>query len=291
MMAKLAQVRGRRAAFLASLLLGVTGAFWASPASAGLGGSEPGLLCRMAIKQAEAGSSVPPGLLTGIARVESGRRDPVSGKLHPWPWTINAEGRGYYFDSKAEAIAFARSLQARDVRSFDVGCLQVNVMYHPSAFQSLEDAFDPVLNARYAAQFLTELRDKTGSWETASAWYHSANPELGNPYRSQVVAAMADEAKGASQYASLPTLAPGAGAGGLGGVGFASPLRSLPAGPGNVMMLSGSSSGMVLPRPAATFTGTSTASAAMGGGMVGRGLDAYRMQPVAIVGQRVFAAR
>ena len=240
--------------------------------------AEAGLLCRQAIRQAEAGSGLPTNMLTGIARVESGRRDPNTGRIHPWPWTINAEGRGYFFDSKAEAITFARALQFRGVRSFDVGCLQVNLMHHADAFQSLEEAFDPLTNARYAVKFLAQLREKTGSWETASSWYHSANPELGHPYRSQVVSAMAEEANVAGTYASLPA------ASATPTTGMISALHSLPTGPGTVMLLAGSSGGAILPRPAASWSGAA-------GVIGGRGLEAYRMQPVQIVGPRLMAAR
>ena len=242
--------------------------------------AEPGLLCTQAIRHAAAGSGLPPNLLTGIARVESGRADPTTGRFHPWPWTINAEGKGYFFDSKIDAIAFARTLQARGIRSFDAGCLQVNLMHHADAFQSLEEAFDPLANARYAIKFLTQLREKTGSWETASSWYHSANPELGVPYRSQVVSAMAAEAGVAGTYAGLPAVPAMA----MATPGMPPTLRSMPSGPGTVMLLAGSSSGAILPRAMASWSGGSVA----GGG---RGLDAYRMQPVQMVGPRLMAAR
>ena len=257
--------------------------------------TEAGLLCRYAIQQAEAGSGMPQHLLGAIARVESGRPDPLTGRLHPWPWTINAEGKGYFFDSKAEAVQFARGLQARGVQSFDTGCLQVNVMYHPDAFRSLEDAFDPLTNARYAVKFLTELRDKSGSWDTASAWYHSANPDLGGPYRVKVVAAIASEANGAAAYAGMarPASEPA--------MPLMSSLRSLPLGPGNVVMRAGPAMGAILPLPGASYAamGAGPAAApaqasaqvsAMPAGF-GKGLDAYRMQPVAMVGPRLVASR
>ena len=234
--------------------------------------AEPGLLCRAAIRLAEAGSGLPPTLLSGIARVESGRRDPVSGRMSPWPWTINAEGKGSFFETKAEAVAYARQLRARGVQSFDAGCLQVNLMYHPGAFASLEEAFDPVANARYAVKFLTTLREKSGSWEEASAWYHSANPEHGVPYRARVVSAMAEEARSAASFASLPDparMASGWSGGALGG----GAMSSMPSRQGSMILLSHTGGGGV------------------GGGVVGRGLDAYRAQPVALVGQRLMAAR
>src|ERR1700722_5971008 len=103
----------------------------------------PGLLCRSAVAAAERQSGIPAQLLAAISRVESGRRDPGTGAVHPWPWAVNAEGEGFLYDSKAEAIAAVRAMQARGIRSIDVGCGQINLMYHPDAFPSLEAAFDP----------------------------------------------------------------------------------------------------------------------------------------------------
>ena len=65
----------------------------------------PGLLCRSAVAAAERGSGIPAHLLAAINRVESGRRDPATGAVHPWPWTVNAEGAGSFYDTKAEAVA------------------------------------------------------------------------------------------------------------------------------------------------------------------------------------------
>src|SRR5215469_533417 len=53
-----------------------------------------GLLCRAAVAAAERNSGIPPHPLAAISRVESGRRDPVTGDWHPWPWTVDAEGQG-----------------------------------------------------------------------------------------------------------------------------------------------------------------------------------------------------
>ena len=35
--------------------------------------------------------------------------------------------------------------------------MQVNLFYHPAAFATLDDAFDPLTNARYAGLFLAAL--------------------------------------------------------------------------------------------------------------------------------------
>ena len=51
-------------------------------------------LCQAAILDAERSLKLPKGLLPAIARVESGRPDPRTGRVLPWPWTIDVEGNG-----------------------------------------------------------------------------------------------------------------------------------------------------------------------------------------------------
>lgn len=112
----------------------------------------------------------------------------MTGSVPAWPWTVNANGSGSYFASRAEAVAFVRDLQAHGVRLIDVGCFQVDLFYHPAAFSNLEQAFDPVANADYAARFLTDLHNRTGSWKAAVAGYHSGLATEGEIYRQKVVA-------------------------------------------------------------------------------------------------------
>lgn len=152
----------------------------------------PGLRCRQAIRLAEQTAGIPDQLMAAIGRVESGRRE-ADGSVNPWPWSINAEGTDHIYESKAEAVAAVRALQQQGVRSIDVGCMQVNLLHHPDAFASLEDAFDPAINAAYAARFLVQLHGQTGSWPTATAWYHSATPDLGADYERKVMAVLPDE--------------------------------------------------------------------------------------------------
>jgi hypothetical protein len=147
----------------------------------------PGI-CDQAAASAEQEAGLPARLLGAIAEVESGRRDPATGTVHPWPWTINAEGEGKVFASKAAAVAAVHALQDLGVRSIDVGCMQINLLHHPTAFGSLDDAFDPSANARYAARFLNALHGKDSSWLPAVAAYHSLTPQLGADYRARVLA-------------------------------------------------------------------------------------------------------
>ena len=159
-------------------------------------------LCRPAVEAAERAVVIPPHLLAAIARVESGRRDAFSGAVNPWPWTINVEGQGFFYDSKAEAVAAVQAAQAKGIRSIDVGCMQVNLMHHPDAFPNLEQAFDPQFNTKYAAHFLRELYGQTGDWGKAAALYHSATPEIGDEYRQKVLAAWPEEVRLGSSTSS-----------------------------------------------------------------------------------------
>jgi hypothetical protein len=151
-------------------------------------------LCNSAITAAEATSRLPQNLLEAIAEVESGRPEPDTGRLQPWPWTINADGVGAFFANKAAAIAAVQTLQARGVRSIDVGCMQVNLMFHPAAFHSLDEAFDPGANALYAAHFLNALYTGSHDWHSAIGAYHSQTRALGDDYRKRVLALWRDPA-------------------------------------------------------------------------------------------------
>jgi len=219
---------------------------FAPPATGG------GALCRSAIAQAEREAALPPRLLQAIGRVESGRRDAATGQFAPWPWTINAEGRGSFFPDKAAAIAAVRALQAEGVRSIDVGCMQVNLRHHPNAFASLEAAFDPLTNARYAARFLRSLQAETGEWMQAAGGYHSQTPERAAAYRARVAAAWVGER-------AAPEPPPLAGE-----PGFAAAAMT----GGGGQMLSNGAERLSPPTPAAAITG--------------RGLDAYRAMPIAL---------
>jgi hypothetical protein len=150
--------------------------------------ADPATLCETAITTAEYVGRLPPRLLGAISLTETGRIDPASGRLRPWPWTINAEGEGRLFETRDQAVAAVKALWARGVQSIDVGCLQVNLMYHPDAFATLNDAFDPLLNAKYAARFLNALYADGKDWARAIAAYHSETPAIGDAYRVLVMA-------------------------------------------------------------------------------------------------------
>ncbi len=210
----------------------------------------PALLCRGAIAAAEAAVHIPDLFLSAIGRVESGRLLPVIGQVAPWPWTIDAEGQGHFYATKAEAIAAVQALQVRGVRSIDVGCLQVNLAQHPEAFGTLEEAFDPQANANFAARLLASLFTQTGSWPLAAAAYHSQTTALGAPYQQKVLAAWAIPDRPNAAAVARPMQAPAP--------------QQAPAMP-------------VSPAPGHTARILRTATVAEG---QGRGLDFYRRYPV-----------
>ncbi len=152
-------------------------------------------LCRQAITAAERAHGIPSHLLAAIARVESGRRDQVSGTYNPWPWTINMDGQGTFYDNKTQAVAAAMAMRPHATTSIDVGCMQISLTYHPDAFSDMNQAFDPAANADYGARFLVQLYQKTNSWPKAVELYHSATPDIGQDYGRRVYAAWPDEQK------------------------------------------------------------------------------------------------
>ena len=215
--------------------------------------------CRAALAMTERATGVPDRLMQAIAVIESGRR--LAGRAVPWPWTINVEGVGEVFETKQQAIAAVAAHQARGARSIDVGCMQVNLMHHAQAFASLDDAFDPAINARYAARFLQQLLAQTGSWPRAVAGYHSLTPDIGADYARKVLAVWAQpdspratppQPFSAMSSAATPTLA------------VSLPPSALPS---------------AHPAPATAST-TPT--------MTRRGLDSYRAMPTALASVSAF---
>lgn len=182
---------------------------WLGPGAAWAAIGDDADLCAGAIAGAEAGGTLPAGLLTAVAASESGRYDRARRGVAPWPWTVNNAGDGRYFASKQEAIAHVERLRAAGERNIDVGCMQINLMHHPEAFASLEDAFEPRRNVGYGARFLRALEEETRSWDRAVERYHTADPERGRAYRERVYQRWAD-APGIRAPARPQVLAAGA---------------------------------------------------------------------------------
>lgn len=150
-------------------------------------------ICAWAVGRTEQRFDLPGQILSAISLAETGRWDRRRKERFAWPWTVTSGGPGKYYPTKEAAIAAVRQLQHRGVKNIDVGCMQVNLQHHPNAFENLEQAFNPVENAEYAATFLTQLYKSTRSWARAVATYHSGLEERGRKYWRKVSAFWDDQ--------------------------------------------------------------------------------------------------
>ena len=144
-------------------------------------------VCANAALRAENDYQIKPELLQTIAMVESGRWDKKLHRRVAWPWTIQSNGRGYYYQTKAEAVAAVKALQAKGIQNIDVGCMQINLKYHGKAFNSVEEALDPNKNVAYGARFLRKLYQSNGhNWQKTAMQYHSKNHTKGINYKNRL---------------------------------------------------------------------------------------------------------
>lgn len=163
--------RGLTAVLIAFGLIGPSSAFAAE-------------VCEGAIERAELQTGIPTGLLLAIGRVEAGR--PKGGKQIVWPWAINVDGTGEFYETRQNALDAVRQHLKDGARQIDIGCLQINITHwHPvrelnlktlgksMAFQTLAEAMDPSENALYAAKLVMRLHREAGDWTNAVARYHS----------------------------------------------------------------------------------------------------------------------
>lgn len=140
-------------------------------------------MCDSSAQHAATATGVPVSVLRAISLTETGRKS--GGQFRPWPWTVNMEGKGVWFDNEDEARAYVYKHYKRGARSFDVGCFQLNYKWHGSAFSSIEEMFDPTENSLYAARFLLDLYRELGSWPDAAGAYHSRTPKYANKYKKR----------------------------------------------------------------------------------------------------------
>lgn len=182
----------------AALALTAAGlAVLASASGAARAGGDPSSTCLNSIHRIAQTHQVPAELLRAIARVESGRvvsgRVESGGLLQPWPFAINAAGTSYFAGDIQEAIRIVGRKRQAGVDSIDVGCMQINLKWHPTAFSSLSEGFDSDRNVRFAAGFLLQLKERHGSWAEAVAHYHSGRPAHQRRYLCRVYRALAAE--------------------------------------------------------------------------------------------------
>lgn len=158
--------------------------------------------CTRLAADAGVAAGLPEGLLPAISLVETGKGDGQGGRM-PWPWTLNQGGQAHYLDNAEAALAKLDAILATGTTNVDVGCMQLNWKWHSKAFANRADMIDPAQNTAYAARFLKELHNQLGSWELATAAYHSTDPDRGQAYVGKVAAAQE------TMVALMPTLPKG----------------------------------------------------------------------------------
>lgn len=140
-------------------------------------------ICDASSAAAARAQNMPADALYAITLTETGRAR--GGSFRPWPWTVNMEGRGFWFDTREEAYAYVLERYNAGARSFDIGCFQLNYKWHGEHFPSIEAMFDPMTNATYAARLLSGLYDEYGDWTKAAGAYHSRTETYASRYRTR----------------------------------------------------------------------------------------------------------
>ena len=147
---------------------------------------QAGDVCGIALAKAENKYQIKKDLLQTIASVESGRWDKKKEQRIAWPWTVQSNGKGHFYNSKDEAIAAVKELMDKGVTNIDVGCMQINLKYHKNAFKNVEEALDPEKNVDYSAKYLLGLYRQSKNWTTAAMQYHSKNHTDGEIYKKKL---------------------------------------------------------------------------------------------------------
>lgn len=129
---------------------------------------------------------VDPYILYSVAILESGRKW-GDGMVRPWPWTLNVNGRGIYFDTRMEALKHLEESR-RDTGNIDVGILQVNIHYHGDKVARIENLLDYEMNLRVAARILREaILSSPGDPVIGVGRYHSWREKRARAYGARAI--------------------------------------------------------------------------------------------------------
>lgn len=77
--------------------------------------------CLNATKKIEKEYQIKKHLLTTISSVETGRWNEKEQQSLAWPWTINAQGKGQFFKTKAEAVKAIKNCRLRALKALTSG--------------------------------------------------------------------------------------------------------------------------------------------------------------------------
>ncbi|WP_114395579.1 transglycosylase SLT domain-containing protein [Oleisolibacter albus] len=162
----------RTSALVATLLLaGIAG--FSSSAKAGA--------CLDHIVKAEQDFNIPRGMLLAVSLVETG------GGGEPAAYAVNVRGRATIGKTESDAVRHLRDHKGKIQDAAYAGCMQLSVEHHKKSFQPVEKIVNPEANVRYAARYLIQLRNETGSWAAAVARYNGASsPKVAQAYQCKI---------------------------------------------------------------------------------------------------------
>ncbi|KZN63373.1 hypothetical protein N478_03730 [Pseudoalteromonas luteoviolacea S4060-1] len=111
------------------------------------------------------------------------------GKPQPWPWTLNVNGKGYWFDSYQEALIKANSALKNKVSKLGIGLGQIEWKFHKHRFDGgLAQALKPKENIKVVCSILNEGR-KAGienSFELAAYYHRPIRDQIAFDYAEKV---------------------------------------------------------------------------------------------------------
>lgn len=129
---------------------------------------------------------LPPAALYAVALTESGKRL-SSGRVRPWPWTLNVAGEPKFYATRAEAFRALRISFAQGITRIDVGLMQVSWRHHQALLRDAWTALDPYYNLRLGAWLLISQWHQSGNlWEAVGRYHAPAAPERAAAYRQRV---------------------------------------------------------------------------------------------------------
>jgi hypothetical protein len=120
--------------FAVVIMGAATGVFAANPVKIAAVTVPHGNICKTAIGQVERSNKMSNMLLHAVSLAESGRWNAANKASIASPWTVTAKGKGKFYPNREKAISAVKRLQCNGVKNIDVGCMQINLMHHKSAF-------------------------------------------------------------------------------------------------------------------------------------------------------------
>lgn len=134
---------------------------------------------------------VPAEVFFSVALQESGYTK--DGKYLPWPWTLNIDNKGYFFEDRESAEkALIDAMSGIEKSKVAVGIGQIYMPSHEQHFASPLIALDPTINLNYAArlialEYVWTVKQGKPDWWVAVGRYHTpSNNVMATTYREQV---------------------------------------------------------------------------------------------------------